>query len=215
MHKNRENRCDDRIVSIHQPHVRPIIRGKAGCKVEFGAKISVSLVDGIALIDHLGWDAFNEGHDLQDQVERYKARYGSYPETVLADGVYGTRENRKYLKANGIRYGGKALGRPAKQTELNAEQIKRAKAQRKQDALERIPIEGKFGQGKNGYRLNYIRAKTAKTSEAWIKAIFLVMNLLVLLRSLCVQRTGAIKSSFSRYWADQFSWMRLELEYFG
>jgi len=215
MHKNRENRCDDRIVSIHQPHVRPIVRGKAGCKVEFGAKISVSLVDGIAVVDHLGWDAFNEGHDLQSQVERYKTRYGSYPETVLADGVYGTRENRKYLKANGIRYGGKALGRPVKQTELNAEQIKLAKAQRKQDACERIPIEGKFGQGKNGYRLNYIRAKTAKTSEAWIKAIFLVMNLLVLLRSLCVQRTGVIKSSFSRYLADQFSWMRLELECFG
>ncbi|MBA3007765.1 MAG: transposase [Proteobacteria bacterium] len=84
--------------------------------------------------------------------------------------VYGTRENRKYLKAYGIRYGGKALGRPVKQTQLNAEQIKLAKAQRKQDACERIPIEGKFGQGKNGYRLNYIRAKTAKTSETWIKS---------------------------------------------
>lgn len=95
----------------------------------------------------------------------------------LPTGFTGTRENRKYLKANGIRYGGKPLGRPVKQTELNAEQIKLAKAQRKQDALERIPIEGKFGQGKNSYRLNCIRAKTAKTSGTWIKAIFLVMKL--------------------------------------
>jgi len=62
---------------------------------------------------------------------------------------------------------------------LNAEEIRKAKAQRKRDALDRIPIEGKFGQGKNGYRLNYIRARTVKTAEAWIRTIFLVMNLLI------------------------------------
>jgi len=50
------------------------------------------------------------------------------------------------------------------------------------DHLQRIPIEGKFGQGKNGYRLNYIRAKRADTSFAWINSIFLVMNLLILQR---------------------------------
>ena len=47
---------------------------------------------------------------------------------------------------------------------------------------QRITIEGKFGQGKNGYNLNYIRAKTARTSEAWINSIFMVMNLMVLLK---------------------------------
>jgi hypothetical protein len=215
MYQSRAHRCDDRIVSIHQPHVRPIVRGKAGCKTEFGSKISVSLVDGIAMVDHLGWDAFNEGQDLQDQVEQYKIRYGYYPETVLADGIYGTRDNRRYLQDKGIRFGGKPLGRPMKQTELNAEQIKLAKKQRKQDALERIPIEGKFGQGKNGYRLNYIRAKTAKTSEAWSRAIFLVMNLMVLLRSLFARRIEARKSSFSQYFAGQFSWVLYQLECFG
>jgi hypothetical protein len=68
-----------------------------------------------------------------------------------------------------------------------------------------IPIEGKIGQGKNGYRLNYIRAKTERTSEAWIRAIFLVMNLMVLLRSMFALRMGDVKSNFSRYFADQFS----------
>ena len=215
MYQDRGQRCADRIVSIHQPQVRPIVRGKAGCKTEFGAKISVSLVDGIARVDHLGWDAFNESQDLQDQVEQYKARYGYYPETVLADGIYGSRDNRRYLQGKGIRFGGKPLGRPKKETELNAEQIKLAKAQRRQDALERIPIEGKFGQGKNGYRLNYIRAKTAKTSEAWIRAIFLVMNLMVLLRCWCVQRIGLMKSQSLRYFAARFSWLQQEVNGFG
>ncbi len=88
------------------------------------------------------------------------------------------------MKKKGIRFGGKALGRPAKVTAENKETLKQQKKQRRQDALERIPIEGKFGQGKNGYRLNYIRARLRKTSEAWIKSIFLVMNLMVLLRKL-------------------------------
>mgnify|MGYP001597189795 CR=1 FL=1 len=187
MYRKRQQRCDDRIVSISQPHVRPIVRGKAGKKVEFGAKISVSMVDGLAFVDHIGWDAFNEGKDLKKQVESYKRRHGCYPEVVLADQIYGSRENRKYLKERGIRFGGKRLGRPPKKTKENKERLQELKAQRIQDSRERIPIEGKFGQGKNGYRLNYIRAKLQQTSEAWINCIFLVMNLMVLLRKLYKQ----------------------------
>ncbi len=184
MYRNQEKRCDDRIVSIAQPHVRPIVRGKAGKKVEFGAKLSVSMVDGLAFVDHIGWDAFNEGKDLQEQVESYKRRNGYYPAAVLADQIYGSRENRKYLKEKGVRFGGKRMGRPPKKTEENKERLRELKAQRIRDSRERIPIEGKFGQGKNGYRLNYIRAKLQRTSEAWINCIFLVMNLMVLLRKL-------------------------------
>ncbi len=77
MYRTKSHRCDDRIVSIHQPHVRPIIRGKLNKSVEFGAKISVSLTpQGIAKVDHLRWDAFNEGGDLETQVEAYQRRYG-------------------------------------------------------------------------------------------------------------------------------------------
>lgn len=72
MHRDKRKRCDDRIVSISQPHVRPIVRGKAKENTEFGAKISVSMKDGLAFVDNIGWDAFNEGKDLQLQVERYK-----------------------------------------------------------------------------------------------------------------------------------------------
>jgi IS5 family transposase len=183
MYQNNSRRCDDRIVSISQPYVRPIIRGKLALPVEFGAKLSVSLSgEGLACVDHLRWDAFHEGQDLQSQVEAYRARYGRYPEVVLGDPVYGTRDNRQYLKALGIRFAGKPLGRSKKVTQENQEELKREQAKRREEYLQRIPIEGKFGQGKNGYRLNYIRAKRADTSVAWINSIFLVMNLLVLLR---------------------------------
>ena len=176
-------RCDDRIVSIHQPHVRPIVRGKANKSAEFGAKLSVSLTtSGIASVDRISWDAFHEGGDLPAQVEAYKQRYGYYPQSVLGDTIYGTRENRRYLKEKGILFSGKPLGRPPKMTEENQADFKQLQKQRREDYRQRIPIEGKFGQGKNGYNLNYIRAKTARTSEAWINSIFLVMNLMVLLK---------------------------------
>ena len=183
MYDERSNRHPNRIVSISQPHVRPIVRGKAGKSVEFGAKVSASLdSDGFAHVDALRWDAFNESTDLQDQVEAYKQRNGYYPEVVLADGIYGTRDNRRYCSDRGIRFAGKPLGRPKKVTDANREEIHQEKKQRRQDALDRIPIEGKFGQGKNGYGLGRIRAKLADTSGAWIRGIFLVMNLIVLIR---------------------------------
>ncbi|WKJ90312.1 IS5 family transposase [Methylomonas montana] len=181
MYRNQTRRCDRRIVSISQPYVRPMVRGKLDKPVEFGAKLSVSLSgEGLAHVDHLRWDAFHEGLDLVSQVEAYLARYGHYPERVLADPIYGTRANRDYLKQHGIRFAGKPLGRPKRETEANREQLKHDKEQRRQEYLQRIPIEGKFDQGKNGYRLNDIRAKRANTSFAWFNTIFLVMNLLVL-----------------------------------
>ncbi len=112
----------------------------------------------------------------------YRERMGHYPERVLADPLYGTRENRHYLKHKGVHFAGKPLGRPKKVTEENREELAQRQAQRRSDYLQRIPIEGKFGQGKNGYRLNYVRAKRANTSIAWINSIFLVMNPLILER---------------------------------
>jgi len=186
MYRNRSHRCDHRIVSISQPYVRPIVRGKSDKPTEFGAKLSVSLTgEGVARVDHLRWEAFHEGHDLPSQVEAYRERHGVYPQVVLGDTIYGSRDNRRYLKARGIRFAGKPLGRPKKVTEENQAELKRLSTRRREEYRQRIPIEGKFGQGKNGYRLNYVRAKRADTSAAWINSIFLVMNLLILLRVFC------------------------------
>jgi hypothetical protein len=46
MYEQRKRRVEGRIVSISQPHVRPIVRGKAGTPVEFGAKDPVKRVLG-------------------------------------------------------------------------------------------------------------------------------------------------------------------------
>jgi IS5 family transposase len=166
MHKTYSHSVEDRIVSIHQPHVRPIVRGKTNAKVEFGAKINVTLANGFAFLDDLSWDAFNEGARLLKYVEQYKIRFGYYPKEILADQIYCNRENRKQLKALGIKLLAKPLGRPS----LGAlkEYVRPG---------ERNPIEGKFGQGKNAYGLGRIKARLKDTSESWIASIILVLNL--------------------------------------
>lgn len=178
MYGERTKRIEDRIVSISQPHVRPIVRGKAGRPVEFGAKVSVSLVNGYSFIDRMSWDNYNESKDLIVQIEGYRKRFGYYPESVHADKIYRTRENLRYCERHGIRLSGPKLGRPRK--EIGREE----KKQMRQDELVRNAIEGKFGQGKRRFRLACIRGKLPETSGSMIALVFLVMNLEKLLKEL-------------------------------
>jgi hypothetical protein len=126
-------------------------------------------VSGFVFLDKISWDAYNEGTQLDEYVEYYKSRFGYYPEKVLVDKIYCTRKNRKWLKERGIKLAAKPLGRPlAKAVENHV------------SPGERNPIEGKFGQAKNGYGLNCIRARLRNTSESWIASIFMVLNLVKL-----------------------------------
>ena len=51
MFEQNVRRCADRIISIYQPHLRPIVRGKAKAKVEFGAKVDASTVSGYTYLN--------------------------------------------------------------------------------------------------------------------------------------------------------------------
>jgi IS5 family transposase len=184
MHDTKTHSIKNRIVSISQPHVRPIVRGKAKAAVEFGAKVSASLIDGFVFLDRISWDNFNEGGDLSFQVEGYKRRCGFYPESVHADKIYITRDNRAYCKERGIRISGVPLGRPKKVTPQNEEEVRQQKKQLRRDEISRIPIEGKFGQGKRRFGLGLIMTKLAQTSEVSIMMSFLIMNLEKLLSSI-------------------------------
>jgi len=202
MYENRSHRISNRIVSITQPHVRPIIRGKAGSEVEFGAKVSVSLVDGMSFVDRISWEAYNESGDLVGQIEAYRRRFGHDPASVHADKIYRTRENRRYCKSRGIRLSGPPLGRPRKVTAQNAEELNQEKRVRRSDEIDRIAIEGKFGQGKRRFGLARIMAKLAITSEVMIMISFMAMNLEAILSKVV---------SFLRFFPERagrlFLWM--------
>ena len=180
MYKRRKHTVDDRIVSIHQPHVRPIVRGKAGAKTEFGAKISISFVDGWSFIDTISFDAYNEGIELEIQIERYKERFGFYPKSVHADQIYRNKKNIRFCKERNIRLSGPQLGRPPKNQEL----LEKQKKTEREDEGVRSAVEGRFGVVKRRYGLSRIMTKLKATSETVIALIFMVMNLDVFIHAL-------------------------------
>ena len=164
----------DRIVSLSQAHIRPIVRGKARCNVEFGAKISISVTgEGFAFLDRLSFDPYNEGEDLKAQARAYRRRHGYYPKVICADQIYRTRANRAFCLRHGIRLSGPRLGRPKSDPELLAEE----KRQFLDDQMQRNAVEGKIGQGKRRFGLGLIREKLAITQGSTIALNVLVMNL--------------------------------------
>ena len=170
--------CADRIISIYQPHLRPIVRGKAKAKVEFGAKIGASIVNGYTYVDHHSWDAYNESSDLAVQMELYKKRFGMLPREVQADKLYLGKENRKYIKTCHVNCYNRPLGRPPKEeNDWHAEDKKRAIGERNE-------IEATFGTSKRVYRANDIRAKLDDTADTWIGACFFAKNVMKFLRGL-------------------------------
>ena len=178
MYENNKRSIEKRIVSIEQPYVRPIVRGKAGKPVEFGAKIAVSYIDGYVFLDEINWENFNESTHLKEQVEKYKKYTGYYPESIHVDGIYRTKNNRKYCKEKGIRMSGPGLGRPKKNV------TKEEKKQGREDEKIRSRIEGKFGEGKRRYGLNLIKTKLKETSETKVAIAILAMNLMTIIRKI-------------------------------
>lgn len=171
LYENKKKSIDYRIVSLNQPHIRPIVRGKASKTVEFGAKISASYFEGYVFLDRISWDNFNESGDLKSQIELFKNYTGYYPESVHVDKIYRTQKNRAWCKERGIRISGPPLGRPPKNI---------SKVKKKQAALDekiRSSIEGKFGQAKRRFSLNCVMTKLSHTSKTAIAITFLVMNL--------------------------------------
>ena len=178
MYKNNTHTVKDRIVSISQPYIRPIVRGKAKAPVEFGAKLDMSIDEnGIARLEKLSFDAYNEADVLITAIERYYERTGHYPERVLVDQIYRNQKNRAFCKKHDIRMSGPALGRPKVKT--NEE-----RKQEYADNTDRIEVERGFSLAKRSYGLGLIRTKLDDTTRSSIALSIMVMNLNLMVRIL-------------------------------
>jgi hypothetical protein len=178
MYHENSRSCDNRIVSLHQQRVRPIVRGKAAVKVEFGAKIDISVCDGFTRLEHTSFDAYNESQNLIDIIQRYKNRTGHFPKRILADKIYRTRDNIKFCNDYGIEFLGKPLGRPRK------DYIPDKKAIRKSET-DRIEVERKFSQAKGSHGLAKIKMRLKETSLTAIALSILALNIAHIERILC------------------------------
>ena len=190
MYDNKVHSVPDRIVSISQPYIRPIVRGKAKAPVEFGAKLDLSIDEnGIARLERLSFDAYNESDVLITAVENYKSRTGHYPERVLVDQIYRNRTNRAYCSEHGIRISGPALGRPKKDSKVD-------KKQEYIDNNDRIEVERAFSLAKRRYGLGLITAKLDTTTRSSIALSIIAMNVN---RLTVVSFAQILVSLFSRY----------------
>ena len=153
MYDNKIHSVKDSIVSISQPYIRPIVRGKAKSPVEFGAKLDMSIDEkGLARLEKLSFDAHNECDVLIKAIERFRSRTGRHPERVLVDQIYRNRKNRAYCKANGIRMSVPAFGRPRQMTTDE-------KKQSYIDNTDWIEVERGFSLEKRCYGLGLLRTK--------------------------------------------------------
>ncbi len=174
MLENNTHKVADRIVSISQPYVRPVVRGKVSKPTEFGAKLHLSVDEwGFARIEYLSFDAYNEGPMLIQALEAYKYHHGCYPERVLVDQIYRTRPNIAFCQKNGIRISGPRLGGPAKNEELRKKDVKNAA----QDNIDRIQIERYFSTAKRRNGMGLITKKRKDTSLTTIALSVLVTNI--------------------------------------
>jgi hypothetical protein len=151
----------DRIVSISKSYVRPIVRGKEVKKVEFGAKVNMIQVDGINFIEHLSFDAFNEGPRLIDSIWYSRSLFGKITH-LSADDIYATNANRKWCTSHNITTNFKRKGRAGKhedQRQIIAAELRKERATR---------MEGSFGTEKQHYSLDKIKARTEKNEILWI-----------------------------------------------
>ena len=178
MYDNKTHKVKDRIVSISQPYIRPIVRGKAKAPVEFGAKLDMSIDEkGFARLEKLSFDAYNEQDVLVTAIENYRKRAGHYPERVLVDQIYRNQKNRAYCKNKKIRISGKALGHPKKKP--SPEEKKTAH----QDNTDRIEVERGFSLAKRCFGMGLITTKLDITTRSSIALSILVMNLSNLARA--------------------------------
>ena len=171
MYEQKTHVVSNRIVSISQPFVRPISRGKVNKPTEFGPKYDIAVDEnGFSWITSFSFDNFIETSHLQKAVEDYKKKTGHYPQRVLADQIYRTKDNRKYCKAKGIRISGPPLGRKPGDEDT----LKELVAVEKRDMVDRITVERHFSRQKRCFGINAIVEKTEATiGHAVGMAVFL------------------------------------------
>jgi transposase, IS5 family len=161
LYKKPDAKVADRIVSIDRPYVRPIVRGKENKPVEFGFKVHKIQVDGINMIEHVSYGAFNECKRLKISVLKAEKMFETTCTHLGADAIYATNENRKYLTKKGVQtnFKRKGAGKDDQQTKQIKQELNKERSTR---------LEGSFGNEKEHYQLRKIKARTPLTEKVWL-----------------------------------------------
>lgn len=159
--KDPDKKIAHRIVSLDKPYVRPIVRGKETKSVEFGAKVNLLHVDGINFIEHLSYDAFNEGTRLRSCIHLHRDLFGACHQ-FAGDKIYATNKNRTYCTKQKIATCFIPKGKEGPYKE-QAQQLRKEPGKQRATVL-----EGSFGNEKNHYLLQKVKAQNRPNEIVWI-----------------------------------------------
>ena len=152
----------NRIISLHKDYLRPIVRGKEVKPVEFGAKVNKIQIGGISFIEHLSFNAFNEGTRFKNSVHLAQSLTRRKTQVAGADAIYATNANRIFATSQNIQTDFKPKGPKRKDRKAQAKLkglIQKERATR---------LEGSFGKDKEHYHLRKIKARTKANEKLWI-----------------------------------------------
>lgn len=158
-------KIENRIISLAKPYLRPIVRGKETRRVEFGMKVHEMQINGINFIEHWNFEAFHEGNRMKSTLWKHQHLFKQKCKFFGGDQIYATNKNRKYCSQHQVQTCFRPKGR-AVQDQLLAKQQKQLRNLIGKERATRL--EGSFGNKKNHYLLDRIKARTYHTELAWI-----------------------------------------------
>ena len=137
----------DRIVSFHRPNIRPIFRGKAKKKTEFGVKICTTITGKALVLGKISYNNFYDGKGFEETIIGIKNK--GYPiKEVIGD--KGNGGMCKFLKENKITDGIEKRGKRKKDPPIPKKRFVSARNRK----------EGSYGLLKNVFIKGGSRAKT-------------------------------------------------------
>jgi len=159
----------DRIVSVHQPHIRPMVRGKYPVNVEFGPKVLLNLYDDYLWLEDIQFNNVSDTQLLDCAIDGYQTRRGHIPSQLAADRGFWSKDNAKKARERGIMK--VAIENKGKSNYLKGKPF--AKRLRRL----RCKIEAKISLGKRNFGLNRCRYYMKHGEEIWIRLGLSAMNL--------------------------------------
>jgi len=168
--RQRVRRIKDRIVSFHEPNVRPLFRGKDGKTTEFGPKVCMNVIGG-ALVQtaKLSHNNFSDTEIVDAGLETHRGTFDRYPKEFIADrGAHSPKNHHRLAECSiidGVQYRGKI----PKNTHLPPPKTIRRMYRR------RTLVEGKIGTFKTRYQGDRNRYAD-KNAQCWVSFGFITMN---------------------------------------
>jgi hypothetical protein len=159
-----ESKIENRIVSLHKPYVRPIIRGKENKPLEFGAKVHIYQVDNFDFMEYVSFNNFNETTRFESTIDHHQQHFG-FVKQAAADRIYHTNKNRNICSQRDIHHNFTPKGSPPKD-ETVAKQKRKLREILSVDRGTRL--EGAFGNIKNHYLGRANKARSQENEIIWI-----------------------------------------------